>query len=216
MQSSTINLSLTKIATVAGIIGVPLAIIFGLIGVGIIDPLLLFCVTGEFELTYTNCELGFQVSKPNQHWDFDTNIAKIKIERTEVPPDDYFLGGVYLATTDRDHVLVAVFDDKKLEVLPLQEWLDAFENVAVNKYDSTTLKKEISTDGDWGVYRGEFFDINGRGLGEQILQVKNGKVYLIKSMGLHPDVIPIEQKEDFIKIFNSFKTFKTLYKIIFT
>jgi len=161
------------------------------------------------------CDLGFQISSPNDRWYFDTDLAQIKEDRSGTPPEKYYLGGIYLATTDLDHVLIAVFDDDRLKEQSIEEWINNFKVIAEKKYNATTIKHEISTDGDWGIYSGEFFDEDGRGYIEQILEIENGKVYFRQKAGLHPEIMLEEQKKDFEFILNSYSKFQTIYQIIF-
>ncbi|MCH7648037.1 MAG: hypothetical protein IIA83_05475 [Thaumarchaeota archaeon] len=158
--------------------------------------------------TFCSPTLGFEISRPNNpKWDFDTDLANVKLVRSKELPDKYFLGGIYIGTTNFDHVLVAVFDDAKLKEYPLDKWLNQFEEVAVSRYNAITVNKESSLDKDWGIYEAEFEDIDGLGYGTQIIIIKNEKAYLIQSMGLHPEIMPKDQKEDFHYILNSFKLF---------
>ncbi len=132
------------------------------------------------------------------------DLANVKLIRTNEPVDKYFLGGIYVGTTNQDHVLVAVYDDDRLNEQPLDAWLDEFEKIAIS-YDAVTVNKESSLDKDWGIYEAEFEDKDGKGYGTQIIIIKNEKVYLIQSMGLHSDIMQTDQKENFRFIIDSFE-----------
>ncbi|MBI5147396.1 MAG: hypothetical protein HZA84_09340 [Thaumarchaeota archaeon] len=176
--------------------------------------MIFFCHTGISQNTYTNCDLGFQISKPNERWDFDTDLNAVKIIRTGQPPEEYFLGGVYVATTEYDHVLVAVFNDARLKRQSLNEWVDDLEKIA-QYYNATTIKKEVALDEDWAIYAAKFSDMDGLGYSEQIIKIKNKKAYLIQSMGLDLNLRTEKQDKEFDYIFDSFKTFQTFPQILF-
>jgi len=165
------------------------------------------CMTGEVGLNYKNCELGFEISRPNVNWIFVEELPDwMNAKGFSSINDPYFLGGVIVTTSERGNVLVVVFDDsdptkkelvdfKNTQLQRMEEILEEFEVKSDNYIDQNSLWYELV-----GILNSEPFYVKQHleKHGDKIYLIQNG--YMLKEDELSPK--KIEELNEIIESFN--------------
>jgi len=155
-------------------------------------------------LLYRNETLGFEIARPNVKWYFDTDLSNLKLERVGTLPRERFLGGIFIGTNTDENVFVAVFDISKLNKDSLEGYVDSQITWILENYPEPELRtKQISTNGQWALF-GIVTGDNKKLYGEQILELRGEKLYMLQASGALPEEMDLEKKEDMRKIIDSF------------
>jgi len=156
-------------------------------------------------LLYRNEELGFEIARPNIKWYFDTDLSELKLERTGTLPEERFLGGIYVGTNTDENVFVSVFDISELNKNSLEDYVDSQIQWVFENFDEAKLRtKQIATNGQWALFGIEVSVENKKIYGEQILEIREDKLYMLQASGAVPEEMDLEKKEELRKIIDSF------------
>ena len=156
-------------------------------------------------LLYRNETLGFEIARPNVKWYFDTDLSQLKLERTGTLPEERFLGGIYVGTNTDENVFVAVFNITGLNVDSLEGYVDSQIVWVFENFDEPVLRtKQMATNGQWALFGIEATYDNKKFYGEQILEIREDKLYMLQASGALPEEMDVEKKEELRKVIDSF------------
>lgn len=158
------------------------------------------------QLTYVDNSLGFQISRPNDNWQFDTNIEDVLESQTI--SNKKFLGGMYVKKNNEKLFFVAVFDLTQFDNFVLDDYVISQKNAISQKFDSKIMADDISTDDKWSIFGAEITLQNKtRVYGEQILEIHDNKLYMLQYSGLPPYLTLPQTKDEIKQVMDSFKPF---------
>ena len=161
------------------------------------------CVTEEIGNTYRNCELGFEISRPNLDWKFNHDLEdEIKSGNFQVPLEIYE-GGILLERTTGEYVVVGITSHPNGVdlVKSVEDDLNKFQSIA--KY--ADFKFFITEDGkllELEMYlvtlddQSQLFEIRAEN--------KDNKMYSLASIIYTPERVPEKIKNEITEIRNSF------------
>lgn len=164
--------------------------------------------TGDFssiknDLMYVDDFLGFQISKPNQQWEFDSNIDDIL--GSQIVSSKKFLGGMYVKKIDEKAIFIAVFDLAQFDNFDLDAYVQSQKD-AIAKFDSNIIIDEISPQNNWSIFGAEITLQNKtRTYGEQILEIHNNKLYMLQYSGDPPYLMLSQTRDEIRDIMDSFR-----------
>ncbi|MFB5608642.1 MAG: hypothetical protein ACE5Q5_00275 [Nitrosarchaeum sp.] len=160
----------------------------------------------ENNLIYRNETLGFEIARPDLTWNFQTDMSQIIIEQTGTITNKEFLGGAFVVDPTNQNVFVAVFDISELDENSLVDYVDAQLEWIMANFDAKLKLKEISPNKQWAIFGIEVKQNNQVLYGEQILEIRNDKLYMIQYTGILPEKMQAEKLKEFRIILDSFKT----------
>jgi hypothetical protein len=159
----------------------------------------------ENNLIYRNETLGFEIARPNLTWNFQTNMSQIIIEQTGTITNKEFLGGAFVVDSTNQNVFIAVFDISELDENSLVDYVDAQLKWIMANFDAKLKLKEVSPNKQWAIFGIEVNQNNQVLYGEQILEIRNDKLYMIQYTGILPEKMQAEKLQEFRIIIDSFK-----------
>ena len=170
---------------------------------------------GIFGNTYYNEDLDFKISRPNEKWYFNEKVNELKTERTGTPLDPFFLGGIDVATpAKRDFsflhdigVTVVVYDDDRLKIDSIEEHVEQLAKIGINRYDGILTQNYTSPNKDWAILSFEFLQPEALYVADQIIEIRDDKLYVIQYVGPHPDYLSEEFNDEIRFVFNSIEIF---------
>lgn len=152
---------------------------------------------------YTDFDLGFQVLKPTNNWDIHPVSERVEPEKLQVLKSRGLIGGIYLEENHEKQFMITVTS------IPEDFELDRFVNLQIAQLEMQTdvevPKKEISLDKDHAVFAMKIPTENWS-YGEQVLFLKDGKLFMLQYSGQDPDSINYEKGLEYRAIIDSFKT----------
>ena len=158
-------------------------------------------------LFYRNETLGFEIARPNLKWYFETDLTNLKQERTGTLPDDEFIGGIYIGTDSDENVFVAVHDITGLNKDSLEGYVDAEIDWVLRSFDAKLKVKEMSPNKRWALFGIETYFPDKVIYGEQILEIRGDRLYMLQYTGALPEQMGPEKREELRTIIDSFKPF---------
>ena len=154
-------------------------------------------------LTYVDNSLGFQISKPNEKWEFDTNIDDILSSQSE--SDKKFLGGMYVKKNNEKSIFIGVFDLTQFKNFDLDAYVQSQKDM-IAKFDSSVMVDEMSPQNNWSIFGAEITLQNKtRTYGEQILEIHNDKLYMLQYSGAPPYLVLSQTRAEIRDIMDSFR-----------
>ena len=156
-------------------------------------------------LTYVDNSLGFEISRPNEKWEFDTNIDDMLDSQSS--SNKKFLGGMYVKNDNGKPIFIGVFDLTQFENFDLDAYIQSQKDV-IDKFDSNITINEISPQNNWSVFGAEITLKNKtRTYGEQILEIHNDKLYMLQYSGDPPYLMLSQTRDEIRDIMDSFIPF---------
>ena len=151
--------------------------------------------------TYQDKTLGFQISKPNDSWQihsvFDHDLDNI----LTLLESKGFVDGVYVEQNHDKRFMISVFDIQK-DNFSLHEYVDnQIELLETMKMEISF--EQVSQKDDWAIYAVEYPDENQ--YGEQLLFLKENRLYMLQYLGSPPQILNLEEKKDIQHIMESFE-----------
>lgn len=157
-------------------------------------------------LTYVDNSLGFQISRPNEKWEFDSNIDDVLDSQTI--SNKKFLGGMYVKNSNEKSFFVAVFNLTQFDSFALDDYVMSQKTAISQKFDSKITIDDISSDGKWSIFGAEITLQNKtRAYGEQILEIHGNKLYMLQYSGAPPYLTLSQTKDEIRQVMDSFKPF---------
>mgnify|MGYP002265522373 CR=1 FL=1 len=119
-----------------------------------------------------------------------------------------FLDGIYIEKNHNKRFMVTIFDIQK-DDFSLHEFVDQQISLMESQKDVTVPFEQVSTKNDWALFAVESTD-NVIPYGEQLLFLKDNRLYMLQYSGDSPQTLDSEQKNDFK--FNSKRYFRCRFK----
>ena len=153
------------------------------------------------ENTYQDKTLGFQISKPNNDWQIHSVLDHDLYEKLILLEPKGFVDGVFVEQDHDMRFMVNVFDIQK-ENFSLHEYVD--NQIELMESETIVISfEQISPKDDWGIFAMEY--LNDSQYVEQMLFLKDNRLYLLQYSGNSPQFLDSEEKEDFQYVMESFE-----------
>lgn len=151
---------------------------------------------------YQDSNLGFQISKPNDDWEIHSTLDEINSDELKSLRSKGFLDGVYVEQNHDRKFMLTVFDIQK-ENFSLHEYVDNQIVMMESQKNVVIPFEQVSPTNDWAIFAMETSD--NKQYGEQLLFLKDNRLYMLQYSGDSPGSINSEQKNDFQFIMDSFE-----------
>ncbi len=152
---------------------------------------------------YQDTQLGFQISKPNNDWEIHSTIDDLSsVELTSLQTKG-FVDGIYLEKNHDKRFMLTIFDIQKDE-FALHEFVDQQISLMKSQKNVTVPFEQISPENDWALFAVESSD-NEMPYGEQLLFLKDNRLYMLQYSGESPQDLDSDRKNDFKFIMDSFE-----------
>lgn len=153
--------------------------------------------------TYQNTQLGFQISKPNSDWEIHSALDELSSDELSSLKAKGFLDGAYVEQNHNRQFMITIFDIQK-ENFSLHEFVDQQISLMESQKNITIPFEQVSPENDWALFAVEISD-NNEQYGEQLLFLKENRLYMLQYSGESPRALSSEQKNDFRFIMDSFE-----------
>jgi len=154
------------------------------------------------ENTYYDTKTGFQVSKPNDRWLIHSIKDDLGEREFESLISKGFIDGVYVEQEHDKRFMVTVFDVQS-DDFSLRNYIDSqLYQIQLQKNVSVPIK-QISSENDWAIFA--VGAISEKKYNEQILFLKENRLYMLQYFGNAPDMLDSEQMSDYQFITDSFE-----------
>jgi len=166
------------------------------------------CIDGESGLTYTKCDLDFQISRPNQDWSFDKNIS-YAMTTLQLSIPSSLMGGIIVESPEKHAVSLFVLNDNGSQSLDLTQFVNLQVDQFKEKVQSCncqiipTLDKNsilVKVDGNF-TYDAQF------SMKEKI-EKYNNKVYVLTSGYVTNQPLSNQELDGLEKTYQSFSHLK--------
>lgn len=149
---------------------------------------------------YQDTDLGYQISKPDGNWEIHSALDELSSEELSSLKTKGFLDGVYVEQNHNKQFIITVFDLQK-ENFSLHEYVDA--QIELMESENIQLSfEQVSSEDNWALFAVESSD---KQYGEQLLFLKENRLYMLQYSGDSPQTLTLEQKNDFRLIMDSFE-----------
>lgn len=152
---------------------------------------------------YQNNDLSFQLVKPDMTWDIHTASDDFLLEELVSLQSKGYLGGVYLEKEHDKRFLITVFDIPK-EDFKLNDYIENQILLINLKSDAKIVINQVSESNDWALFAVESSEKNKQHA-EQLLFLKENRLYMLQYTGESPQTLSSDQKNDFKLIMDSFE-----------
>lgn len=154
------------------------------------------------DFIYTDYDLGFQVVRPNENWEIHSISERMPSEKLDVLMTRGFIGGIYLEENHEKQFMISVVQ------IPDDDFdLDFFVRSQIAQLEMQTEVevpiKQISLEKNWAIFAMKIPGENWN-YGEQILFLKDGKLFMLQYSGPSPDRTSNEKKLEYLTIIDSF------------
>jgi len=157
------------------------------------------------DTTYVDNALGFEISRPNEKWNFETNIDDVL--NSEAITNKNFVGGLYVTRNNEKPFFVGVFDITQYDNFSLADYVKKQIN-AMTSANTKIIVNKVSQTNNWSIFGAKITLENTDTIyGEQILEIHNNKLYMLQYSGMPPDLVDVQTKEEIRKIIDSFMPF---------
>ena len=153
--------------------------------------------------TYQDTHLGFQISKPSSDWEIHSVLDELSPDELNSLKAKGFLDGVYVEQNHNKRFMLTVFDMKQ-ENFSLHEFVDQQISLMESQEYDIIPFEQVSPENDWALFTVEISDVN-KLYEEQLLFLKENRLYMLQYFGESPQVLSPEQKSDFRFIMDSFE-----------
>lgn len=152
---------------------------------------------------YQDVQLGFQISKPNNDWEIHSTVDELSSSELSSLLLKGFVGGIYIEKNHNKQFMLTIFDLQKDE-FSLHEFVDQQISLMESQKNITVPFEQVSPDDDWAL-----FAVESSGstvpYGEQLLFLKDNRLYMLQYSGESPQTLDSEQINDFKVIMDSFE-----------
>ena len=152
---------------------------------------------------YQDTQLGFQVSKPNNDWEIHSVLDELNSDELNSLKAKGFLDGVYVEQNHNRKFMITVFDIPK-ENFSLHEFVDQQIAQMESQKGIVIPFEQVSPENDWALFAVESSNENKQ-YDEQLLFLKEDRLYMLQYSGESPQVLNSDQKKDFQSIMDSFE-----------
>ena len=150
---------------------------------------------------YQDKTLGFQISKPNNDWQIHSVLDHDLYDKLILLEPKGFVDGVFVEQDHDKRFMINVFDIQK-DNFSLHEYVD--NQIELMESETIVISfEQISPKDDWGIFAMEY--LNDSQYVEQMLFLKDNRLYLLQYSGDSPQLLDSEEKEDFRHIMESFE-----------
>ena len=151
--------------------------------------------------TYQDKTLGFQISKPEGNWEIHSALDELSSEKLSVLESKGFVDGLFVEQDHDQRFMLTVFDiqkenfslhefvDNQIELMETQDWILSLE--------------QVSPKDDWAIFAMKSSD--EKQYGEQMMFLKENRLYMLQYSGSSPQLLDLETKKDFQYIMESFE-----------
>lgn len=151
---------------------------------------------------YQDSQLGFQISKPNDIWEIHSVLDDLNSDELVSLKTKGFLDGVYVEQNHDRRFMVTVFDIQQ-ENFSLHAYID--NQIALMESKNAIIPfEQVSPQNDWALFAVEISDSTNQ-YGEQMLFLKDNRLYMLQYSGTSPQSLNSDQKDDFKQIMDSFE-----------
>lgn len=151
---------------------------------------------------YQDSQLGFQISKPNDIWEIHSVLDDLNSDELVSLKTKGFLDGVYVEQNHDRRFMVTVFDIQQ-ENFSLHAYID--NQIALMESKNAIIPfEQVSPQNDWALFAVEISDGTNQ-YGEQMLFLKDNRLYMLQYSGTSPQSLNSDQKDDFKQIMDSFE-----------
>ncbi|AJW69905.1 hypothetical protein [Nitrosopumilus adriaticus] len=151
---------------------------------------------------YQDSQLGFQISKPNDIWEIHSVLDDLNSDELVSLKTKGFLDGVYVEQNHDRRFMVTVFDIRQ-ENFSLHAYID--NQIALMESKNAIIPfEQVSPQNDWALFAVEVSDRTNQ-YGEQMLFLKDNRLYMLQYSGTSPQSLDSDQKDDFKQIMDSFE-----------
>ena len=152
------------------------------------------CESGERGMIYVDCELGFEVTRPDTTWEFIENIlGDAKSRGINMVTSDYYLGGVLIGSNTRAGVLIVVYDGNDPTRKDLRQYVESLEKSFAESYHMVAVHPSIvSADDDSARFLARVIDGDRIFHYEEKTELHNDKFYTMIAYFWN-DISPLEQ-----------------------
>ena len=151
---------------------------------------------------YQDSQLGFQISKPNDIWEIHSVLDDLNSDELVSLKTKGFLDGVYVEQNHDRRFMVTVFDIRQ-ENFSLHDYID--NQIALMESKNAIIPfEQVSPQNDWALFAVEISDSTNQ-YGEQMLFLKDNRLYMLQYSGTSPQSLSSDQKDDFKQIMDSFE-----------
>ncbi len=152
---------------------------------------------------YQDTQLGFQISKPNNDWEIHSTTDELSSSELSSLLLKGFVGGIYIEKNHNKQFMLTIFDIQKDE-FSLHEFVDQQISLMESQKNITVPFEQVSPDDDWAL-----FAVESSGstvpYGEQLLFLKDNRLYMLQYSGESQQTLDSEQINDFKVIMDSFE-----------
>ncbi len=153
---------------------------------------------------YQNKNLGFQILKPNNSWNIRSMSDESNGENIPALKAKGFLDGIYLNQNNNTRFMITVFDINQ-KSFNLSNYIDTQINLMKDKLDVDIPIKQVSSSNDWAIFGIEIHSKKQDDYGEQLLYLKNNRLYMLQYSGPSPSEIDLKIKSEYRSIIDSFE-----------
>lgn len=153
---------------------------------------------------YQNNDLSFQISKPDNTWEIHSASDDFGTFEMSSLKSKGYLGGIYLEKEHDKKFLITVFDIQK-ETFQLNEYIENQISLVNSKENSKIIINQVSKSNDWAIFSVYMGTSDEKRYGEQLLFLKDNRLYMLQYSGNSPQTLDSEQKNDFKFIMESFE-----------
>ena len=152
--------------------------------------------------TYQDSLLGFQISKPNNTWEIHSVLDDLDSDELNSLKTKGFLDGVYVEQNHDRRFILTVFDIQQ-ENFSLHDYVD--NHIALLESKNAIIPfEQVSPQDDWALIAIEISDETNP-YGEQMLFLKDNRLYMLQYAGASPKSLSSDQKDNFQQIMDSFE-----------
>lgn len=153
---------------------------------------------------YYDDKLSFQLLKPNNDWNISMASESMNVDELAYLESVGFLDGVYLEKESDKLFLISVFDVKSKN-FQLNDYFT--RQIALMDFDEDVKVpiKQISQSNDWAIFSFDMETDADDSYAEQLLFLKNDKLYMLHYSGKSPENLTELEKSNFNSILNSFE-----------
>lgn len=150
---------------------------------------------------YQDKTLGFQISKPDNSWEIHSVLDHDLYDKLILLEPKGFVDGVFVEQNHDMRFMINIFDIQK-ENFSLHEYVD--NQIELMKSETITNSfEQVSSKDDWAIFAMEY--LNDSQYVEQMLFLKDNRLYLLQYSGNSPQLLALETKKDFQYIMESFE-----------
>jgi len=151
---------------------------------------------------YQDTQLGFQISKPNNDWEIHSVLNDLNSDELDLLKTKGFLDGVYVEQNHNKRFMLTIFDIQQ-DNFSLHDYVD--NQIALIESQNIEIPfEQVSPQNDWAIFAIQVINDNEQ-YGEQLLFLKENKLFILQYSGDSPQILDSDQKKNFQLIMDSFE-----------